>query len=234
MGRDKELGCFCDSLLREDKRGNKGANWKTSDIKCLFTPCESLTVFCFKNMLGIHLIFEAHPLPSKPSTVHRKIGLSQLTTSAMQLPCQRWLDVLRRAKLPILSQFLPYINEYLMTNKYFTQSWMFHCLGSISGSWKSSKVLRTQWWSLYLLIHVLLYLATLLRFLHSWFPQMIICRKPPFSAYLLSVLKFRTLYAELVFLHLHAFVFCLGQYNAWSLIFLCTVRRFYTEHIVSC
>lgn len=55
----------------EDKRGNKGVNQKTSDIKCLFTPSESLILFCFKTMLGIHLIFlMAHPLPYKPSIVH--------------------------------------------------------------------------------------------------------------------------------------------------------------------
>lgn len=64
LGGDKELGCFNDILPREVKRGNKGVNKKTSDTKCLFTLCESLILFCFKNMLGIHLIFlRAHPLP---------------------------------------------------------------------------------------------------------------------------------------------------------------------------
>lgn len=70
LGEDKKLVRFHD-LLREGKRGNKGVNQKTSDIKGLFTPCESFTLFCFKNMLGIHLIFfRAHPLPCKPSIVH--------------------------------------------------------------------------------------------------------------------------------------------------------------------
>lgn len=70
LGGDKELGCFHD-LLREDKRGSTEVNQKTSDLKCLFTPCESLTLFCFKNTLGIHLIFfTAHPLPREPSVVY--------------------------------------------------------------------------------------------------------------------------------------------------------------------
>lgn len=70
LGADKELGCFHD-LLREDKRGNGRVNQKTSGFKLPVTPCESLTLFCFKNMLGIHLIFfMAHPLPCKPSIVH--------------------------------------------------------------------------------------------------------------------------------------------------------------------
>lgn len=70
LGGGKELGCFYYTLLREDKKGNKGVNQKTLAIKFLFTPYESLTLFCFKNMLGIHLIFTAHPLPYKPSAVH--------------------------------------------------------------------------------------------------------------------------------------------------------------------
>lgn len=41
VGGDKDLSCVCDILPGEDKNGNKGVNQKTSDIKWLFTPCES-------------------------------------------------------------------------------------------------------------------------------------------------------------------------------------------------